>query len=218
MAAPTVAGANASEDAMDIVAVCVIFAVVSVAPPIVHRRDLERLAPSSSWRSERMAAGLDAHLVTLPQKGDRFVVKGDWAAVASVEGAAPLFAPLTQRKASLVVEALAGGVVVDDSAVERVAAAGFVVSAPPPEEPPRYPFSFVRLELRHADSAPALVHVVLDLDEQGHVDRREHVVARVDIDVDASNAALPSTKPPAQDHAAAIARFVSAAQNTRRAP
>ncbi len=192
---------------------CVIVGVVTVAPPIVHRRDVERLAPPSTWATTTLPS-LNAQLVVLPTKApNRFVVKQDGAAVATVEGAAPLFAPLDNASAAAVVDALAGGVVVDVGAIDRVKAAGFAVSRPLPPEPPRYPFSFARLELRHPDSAPALVHVLLDLDAAGHVDRSEHVVARVAVDVAASNAPLSTA--PAPDHSTAIARFVAAARARR---
>lgn len=199
--------------------VCAIVVVImnGVAPPIVHRNDLARLAPPSTWRSAPLK-GLDAELVTLPTKGaSRYVVKGDWAAVASVEGAAPLFVPLTKERAALVVDALEDGVAVDVGAIDRVERAGFAIARPLPPEPPRYPFSFARLELRHADSAPELVHVLLDLDEQGHVDRSEHVVAHavraasgdLVVDVGAANAPLSAKTAPV-DRSAEIARFVAA--------
>lgn len=191
----------------------VVIAVVGVAPSVVQRSDLERRAPASTWTATALPA-LQATLVTLPTKApNRFVVTGDRAAVATVEGAAPLFAPLDAARAGAVVDALEDGVVVDVAAVDRVAAAGFAVARPRPPAPPRRAFSFTRLTLRHADSAPELVHVVLDLDAEGAVDRSEHVVARVAIDVGSSNA--PRSHAPAADHSREIARFVAAARPRR---
>lgn len=174
---------------------------------------LERLAPAARWTREPLP-GLDAELVVLPTKApNRFVVVRGRVAAATLEDAAPLFAPLDAARARLVVAALERAEVVAPEALARLRAAGFAVTGSAPAAP-RAPFVVERLELRSPQSEPCVVAVALALDERGHVERREVELARLPA---LAGAAPEDNGPPVArsahvDRSAELARFVSAAR------
>jgi hypothetical protein len=171
--------------------------------------ELARVAPEATWRRERMV-GLDAEIVSLPTKEPhRFVVRGGRVAVATVEAAAPLFAPLDVSRAAALVAALRIGEAVDGAAPERLARAGVVVRRPPPPAPVGEGFVFSDFELRSASSQPQLVFVRLIVLASGRVIRTEHRVAEVVVDEAPLAASLPGQVRHV-DRAAEIERFVRA--------
>lgn len=176
---------------------------------------LERLAPQAGWARTPLQ-GLDAQLVVLPTKvPNRFVIKRGRVAEATLEAAAPLFAPLDALSAERLVAALDGAELVQPEALSRLRAAGFSV-ADTKLAVPRGPFLFNRLELRSAQSEPSVVTVRLALDEQGRVERYQQVVARLPPPVGAGapveSAVAPAARGAQVDRSDEIARFVSAAR------
>lgn len=174
--------------------------------------ELEQRAPSSTWTRQALA-GLDAELVVLRTKEpSRFVVRGERVAVATLEAAAPLFAPLDRTRAQRLVDALRSGEVVDGEAPARLEHARFPVRPPAPATTSTASttaaFSFTSFELRAAQSAPALVFVTLTVTPAGVVTRAEHVVAAIVVEEVAAGG-LPG-RARAPDRSADIARFVAA--------
>jgi len=186
----------------------VVAAMVAAQPP-QNVTELARIAPSTTWKRLGIV-GLDAELVSLPTKEPhRFVVRGERVAVATVEAAAPLFAPLDASRAAALVAALREGEDVDGAAPERLARAGIAVRRPPPAAPMGEGFAFSSFELRSASSRPQLVFVMLVVRASGEVTRTEHRVAEVTGDDAPLAASLPGQLRHV-DRSAEMERFVRA--------
>lgn len=176
---------------------------------------LERLAPQDRWVRQPMP-GLDAELVVLPTKlPNRFVVTHAKVAPATLEAAAPLFAPLDAQRTAKLVAALETAELVEPEALVRLRGAGFSMAEATPVTT-RGAFAFDRLELRSAQSEPCVVAVRLALDEQGRVERHESVLAQLPPPVGAAavieSAVAPAARAVQVDRSVAIARFVDAAR------
>jgi hypothetical protein len=172
---------------------------------------LERLAPQARWTREPLP-GLDAEVVVLPTKApNQFVIARERVAVATLEDAAPLFAPLDAARAQQVVAALERAELVPVEALARLRAAGFVVTGGAPAAPPG-PFVVERLELRSPQSEPCVAAVALSLDERGHVERREAVLACLPAAPAPADNAPPLPRAAHVDRSAELKRFVGAAR------
>jgi len=175
---------------------------------------LELLAPQTRWTREPLPE-LGAELVVLPTKlPNRFVVVKGRVAEATLEAAAPLFAPLNAARATQLVQAIARAELVDVEAPARLRAAAFS-TLEVKHAALRGPFVFERLELRSAQSEPVVVSVRLALDEGGHVERSEGIVAQLPVATDAAptdNAPTPTARRAPVDRSAELARFVGAAR------
>lgn len=188
-------------------------ALTAAAPQTVAA--LEQLAPSTSW-VRRPLQGLDAELLVLPTKlPNRFVLRHGRVAEATLESAAPLFAPLDAAQAARLADALEPGEVVSEGAPERLRAAGFAVTSAAPASP-LGSIQLSRLVLRGAQSVPQLVAVRLGFGEDGRVDRREALLAELFPATAApgDNALPPRTRGPAADRSHDLARFVAAVRGT----
>lgn len=179
---------------------------------------LERLAPQARWTREALPE-LGGELVVLPTKlPNRFVVVKGRVAEATLEAAAPLWAPLNAARATQLVQAIERAELVGAEAPARLRAAGFEV-ADVKHPAARGPFVFQRLELRSAQSEPCVVSVLLALDEGGRVERSEVVVAQlpaVEGVGPADNAPAPVRRRGPADRSAELARFVGAARGAPR--
>lgn len=127
---------------------------------------LELLAPQARWTREPLPE-LGAELVVLPTKlPNRFVVVKGRVAEATLEAAAPLWAPLDAARATQLVQAIARAELVDVEAPARLRAAAFS-TLEVKHAALRGPFVFERLELRSAQSEPVVVSVRLALNVTG---------------------------------------------------
>ena len=178
---------------------------------------LELLAPQARWTREPLPE-LGAELVVLPTKlPNRFVVVKGRVAEATLEAAAPLWAPLDAARATQLVQSIARAELVDVEAPARLRAAAFS-TLEVKHAALRGPFVFERLELRSAQSEPVVVSVRLALDEAGHVERSEGIVALLPVATGAApadNAPAPVTRRAPVDRSAELARFVRAARGPR---
>lgn len=175
---------------------------------------LERLAPQARWTREPLPE-LGAEVVVLPTKlPNRFVVVKGRVAEATLEAAAPLWAPLNAARATQLVQALERAELLDAESPARLRAAAFT-TLEVKHPVMRGPFVFERLELRSAQSEPVVVSVRLALDEGGHVERSEGIVAQLPVATGAApadNAPAPTARRAPVDRSAELARFVGAAR------